>query len=107
MSKPRTYIITEVAEQYGLTPRTLRWYEESCLLTPDRVGQKRLYSEEDCLKLADIVSWRRQGFTVAEMKQASSKGGLPKETVEAQIQHLRWKLGELDKAIAELMQASQ
>lgn len=107
MRKPRTYTIAEMAKRSSLTLRTLRFYESRGLLSPTRVGQTRIYSEDDCLRLADLARWRSQGFTIAEMKDALRDGGFSKETIAAQIQHLRRQCDEIDNAIAELMQAEQ
>lgn len=106
MSKPRTYTIAEMATQSGLSVRALRFYEERGLLSPSRVRHRRIYSEEDRLQLADILRWRLQGFAISEMKDALRDGGFSKEAIAAQIEHLRRQRDELDKAIAELMQAT-
>jgi len=83
MHKPRTYTIAEMAERSGQTLRTLRFYEQIGLLSPSRVGQTRIYSEDDCLKLADVLRWRSQGFALSEMKDALRNGGFSKETIAA------------------------
>ncbi len=107
MRESQTYTIAEMAERSGLTLRTLRFYEQIGLLSPSRVGQRRIYSQEECLKLAEILRWRSQGFALSEIKDALRHAGFSKETIAAQIQHLRRQRDEIDKAIAELMQAEQ
>ncbi|WP_218916175.1 MerR family DNA-binding transcriptional regulator [Marinithermus hydrothermalis] len=47
----RTYTITELCERFDVTPRTLRYYEEIGLLTPQRRGTHRIYNERDRVRL--------------------------------------------------------
>ncbi len=107
MRTSRNFTIGDMAQQSGVSQRTIRFYEQQGLLSPMRVGFARVYSESDRLKLADIVRWRAQGFTVAEAKKALREGGFSKEKIDAQIQHLRQQRDEIDKAIAELMEVEQ
>ncbi len=72
MSGERYLQIGEVAEQLGLTPRTLRYYEEIGLLAPPSrmEGGFRLYSAADIIRLENIVQLKRLlGFSLAEIKQ--------------------------------------
>ena len=72
MSEERYLQIGEVAEQLGLTPRTLRYYEEIGLLeAPTRMeGGFRLYSAADITRLENIVQLKRLlGFSLREIKQ--------------------------------------
>lgn len=103
MSKAPSYTIGEMAEQFNLTLRTLRFYEMRGLLSPTRHGVTRIYSEDDRRKLTDIVRWRSQGFTVSEMKDGLVNGGFARTKIVDQIAHLRQQRNELDTAIAELM----
>lgn len=72
MSEERYLQIGEVAEQLGLTPRTLRYYEEIGLLAPPSrmEGGFRLYSAPDIDRLENIVQLKRLlGFSLREIKQ--------------------------------------
>ena len=72
MSAERYLQIGEVAEQLGLTPRTLRYYEEIGLLEPPSrmEGGFRLYSSSDINRLENIVQLKRLlGFSLREIKQ--------------------------------------
>ena len=72
MSAERYLQIGEVAEQLGLTPRTLRYYEEIGLLAPPSrmEGGFRLYSAADIDRLENIVQLKRLlGFSLREIKQ--------------------------------------
>jgi DNA-binding transcriptional MerR regulator len=61
--------IGEVARAFGLTLRTLRFYESKRLIAPARYGKQRLYRRPDRERLALILTGRRLGFTLAEIKE--------------------------------------
>lgn len=60
--------IGDIAQKFGITLRALRFYQSKGLLTPTRVGRARLFSNEDCERLALILQGRRLGFTLAEVR---------------------------------------
>jgi len=62
-----TYTITELADEFGVTPRTLRHYEDQGLLLPERQGQNRIYSGADHARLAWILRGKRVGFSLQEI----------------------------------------
>jgi DNA-binding transcriptional MerR regulator len=64
----RTYAIGELAEQFGLTPRTLRFYEDEGLLSPRREGTTRVYTHRDWARLKLICRGKRLGFSVQDIK---------------------------------------
>ena len=64
----RALTIGEVAQEYGITLRTLRFYEAKRLLNPYRHGATRLYRSSDRKRLSVILTGRRLGFTLAEIK---------------------------------------
>ncbi|MCX5581670.1 MerR family transcriptional regulator [Kaistia terrae] len=61
------YTIREIAEEFGLTLRTLRFWEQQQILTPVRLGSYRLYSAEDRERVRDIMMWSAAGFTIREV----------------------------------------
>ncbi|MBO6675390.1 MAG: MerR family DNA-binding transcriptional regulator [Rhizobiales bacterium] len=61
------YSIGELAREYGLTLRTLRFYEDRGLLRPRRVGMQRIYSRRDKARLKLIVMGKRVGFSLQEI----------------------------------------
>jgi DNA-binding transcriptional MerR regulator len=63
----RTYSISDLAKEFGVTARTLRHYEQEGLLAPERRGQVRLYTARDRARLVLILRGRRVGFTLAEI----------------------------------------
>src|ERR1700758_3955423 len=75
----RPLTIGEVAQEYGITLRTLCFYEAKRLLAPYRHGATRLYRSSDRKRLSVILTGRRLGFTLAEIKHLLNRphdGGL-------------------------------
>ena len=91
-----TYTIGELANEFDVTSRALRLYEESELLSPKREGTKRIYSERDRVRLRLILRGKRLGWSLAEIRESfdlydSSHGE------EAQLLLLLSKLDERRK----------
>ncbi|MCB1863403.1 MAG: MerR family DNA-binding transcriptional regulator [Gammaproteobacteria bacterium] len=67
--KPKTYTISDLAKEYDVTPRTIRFYEDQGLLTPTREGRQRVFSEGDYVRLRLILRGKRLGFSLSEAKE--------------------------------------
>ena len=65
----KTYGIAELAREFGVTPRTIRFYEAEGLLAPLRDGQRRIYRGRDRTRLRLILRGRRLGFSLAEARE--------------------------------------
>ena len=63
------FTIRDLAETFGVTARTLRFYEQKGLIEPHRRGATRLYSAADRARLALILRGKRVGFSLAEIKE--------------------------------------
>ena len=63
----RTWTISELATEFGTTLRTIRFYEDEGLLTPERVGTTRVFRDRDRVRLQLILRGKRLGFTLAEI----------------------------------------
>jgi len=63
----QTYSINELSCDFGVTPRTLRHYEDQGLISPERQGQNRVYHSEDRARLAWILRGKRVGFSLTEI----------------------------------------
>lgn len=61
-----TYSISDLAKEFDVTTRTIRFYEDEGLLTPERRGQTRIYSVRDRVLLKLILRGKRLGFSLAE-----------------------------------------
>ena len=66
---PPTYTISELAEEFGITTRTIRFYEEKGLLKPLRRGQRRLYRPRDRTRLRLILRGKRLGLSLDESRE--------------------------------------
>ena len=65
----RIYSIAELAREYAITARTIRFYEDEGLIKPRRQGLTRLYSAGDRARLGWILRGKRLGFSLAEIKE--------------------------------------
>ena len=65
----QTYTISELAKEFDITTRAIRFYEEHGLLTPDRQGHNRVYSHGDRVRLKLILRGKRLGFSLDESKE--------------------------------------
>ncbi len=63
------YSISDLAQEFGITPRTLRHYEDKGLLRPARRGNQRVYSRGDRVRLRLILRGRRLGFSLDEIAE--------------------------------------
>lgn len=64
-----TYTISELAREFDVTPRALRFYEDKDLLHPARNGLNRIYSHRDRARLQLILRGKRLGFSLAEIRE--------------------------------------
>ena len=62
----QTYTISELAKEFGITTRTMRFYEEKGLISPRREGHKRLYSSADRVRIKLILRGKRIGMSLNE-----------------------------------------
>jgi DNA-binding transcriptional MerR regulator len=63
------YSIGELCDEFGVTARALRFYEDEMLIAPERRGTSRLYSERDRARLAWILRGKRVGLSLADIKE--------------------------------------
>lgn len=64
-----TYTITELATEFGVTTRTIRFYEDEGLVKPKRNGLSRIYSPRDRVRLKLVLRGKRVGFSLAEIRE--------------------------------------
>ncbi len=65
----RSYTITQLCEEFGVTARALRFYEDEGLISPERNGMARIYSWRDRARLAWILRGKRVGFSLADIRE--------------------------------------
>ena len=64
-----TYTISELAKEFGVTTRTIRFYEDQGLLSPKREGTTRVFSSRDRVRLKLALRGKRLGFSIAEIRE--------------------------------------
>ncbi len=64
-----TWNIAELAKEYDVTTRTIRFYEDKGLISPERVGQRRVYHPRDRVRLQLIMRGKRLGFSLDEIQK--------------------------------------
>ncbi|MBA1156060.1 MerR family transcriptional regulator [Microvirga mediterraneensis] len=108
----KSYTIGDLAREFGVTLRTLRFYEDRGLLSPRRDGTARIYDARDRERLSVILKGKQLGFTLTEIRAmvAEERSGagaamnlkLSLDQIESQIQHLEQQKKEIEEALAEL-----
>lgn len=106
--QPAKHTIAEVAQEFDLTPRALRFYEEKGLLSPERVGRTRLYDDRQKQRLSVVVQLKNLGFTVAEVCALlaedldASLAKLQVADLERQVVFLERRRREIERSLAAL-----
>lgn len=65
----QTFTISELAREFDVTTRTIRFYEDQSLLEPAREGQRRIYSRRDRVRLMLILRGKRIGLSLLEIRE--------------------------------------
>ncbi len=63
-----TFAISDLAREFGITPRTIRFWEDQGLLAPEREGRKRIFTRGDRARLKMALRGKRLGLSLAEIK---------------------------------------
>ncbi len=63
------FSISELATEFDVTPRAIRFYEDHGLLAPKRAGQRRIYSPRDRTRLKLTLRGKRLGLTLSEIRE--------------------------------------
>ena len=111
-AEQRRFTIRDLAEEFGCTHRTIRFYEGEGLLKPRREGQARIYSARDRARLSLILRGRRLGFSLAEIGEMlnlydADPGHVRQLTValekgRARIAQLERQRADIEAALGEL-----
>ena len=91
--------ITELCNEFGITLRTIRYYEDKGLLAPRRVNGARVYTRRDRARLALILRSKAIGASLDEIKHFLDLYGTHSE---GRVQQMRYVVQRTDEAIAEL-----
>ena len=76
----QTFTIGELAKEFDLTTRAIRFYEDCGLLCPQRSGRNRVYSARDRTRLKLTLRGKRLGLTLAEVKEIVDMYESPRDT---------------------------
>ena len=105
------YTISELAREFDITTRTIRFYEIEGLLNPSREGRNRLYNQRDYTRLKLILRGKRLGFSLRDIaeylslydaRSQTAQVGLLVEMVDRRLALLERQLSDLQTTITEL-----
>ena len=100
MTSGRTWSIAEVADEFGVTHRTVRHYEDLHLISPERRGTQRLFHRRDRTRLNLILRGRRLGFPLEEIRTIIDLYDAPR----GRSSQLEYVLGQIDERRTDLEQ---
>ncbi|GAA5136619.1 MerR family transcriptional regulator [Alloalcanivorax gelatiniphagus] len=101
----KTYSIGELAREFDVTTRTIRFYEDQGLLSPRRRGQTRVYSPADRTTLKLILRGKRLGFSLAESRdliRMYRPASDNRQQLEALLQRIADKRAQLERQLADI-----
>lgn len=110
----RFYTVTQLADELGLTPRALRFYEDKGLIAPRRAGTTRVYTHRDRARMILILRGKRLGFSLLEIREyldlydaditQRAQLRLLFDAVTTRLAKLEQQREALEQSIAELME---
>ena len=100
MTSGETWTIAQVADEFGVTHRTVRHYEDLGLISPERRGTQRVYHRRDRTRLSLILRGRRLGFPLEQIQTIIDLYDAPR----GRSSQLEYVLGEIDARRADLEQ---
>lgn len=89
----KIYSVTELARDLGVTPRTIRFYEDQGLISPQRAGNTRVYTHRDRARMILILRGKQLGFSLRDIKEYLDLYALDATQTE-QVHHLARKARE-------------
>ena len=96
------YTISDLAQRFDITTRAIRFYESEGLLSPERQGQKRLYSPRDYATLKLIIRGKRLGWSLAQSRELIQLYN-PAENNQQQYQKVLEKVRQSRERLQEQM----
>jgi|ERR1043165_5199701 DNA-binding transcriptional MerR regulator len=110
------FTIRDLAREFAISARTLRFYEEKGLVNPKRRGEQRLYSRRDRARLAYVLAGKQVGFSLEEVREMLDLYDLGDGQVTQlkvalakfgdRIERLEKQKSDIDRVVAELTRAS-
>ena len=109
VDRNKLFCVSELAQEFSLTPQALRFYEEKGLLTPARSGRSRVYAYRDYARLVLIQRLKRLGFTLEDIVEylclygaGDGQFAYGLEKIQARLADLLRLRDEIDMTIEEL-----
>jgi DNA-binding transcriptional MerR regulator len=106
------WTISDLSREFEITPRTIRFYEDQGIVSPDRVGRQRIYSARDRTRLKLALRGKRLGLKLAQIRELIDMYESPTDTVPqlrhylgvlaAQQHALTAQRRDIDKTLAEI-----
>ena len=96
----RFYTVPELAKDLGITPRTIRFYEQKGLVNPQRAGTTRVYTRQDRAKLLIILRGKRLGFSLNEIADYLDLYGADPtqaEQIKMLLRRVRGRISDLEE----------
>ncbi len=103
LMKGATYTISELAKEFDVTPRAIRFYEDQGLISPSRKGRRRVYRERDRVRLKLVLRGKRLGFALSEVKEMFDLY----DTAPGETAQLKFLLGKIQERREMLEQQRQ
>ena len=110
--KPELFAIADLAKEFGISTRAIRFYEAKGLLQPDRVGNTRVFRRRDRARLILILRGKRLGFSLRDIQEylslydadnsQTAQHTLLIDKVDERLDLLRAQLDDLKTTISEL-----
>jgi DNA-binding transcriptional MerR regulator len=98
-----TCSIAELAKEFGITTRTIRFYEDRGLICPRRDGQRRIYSPRDRVRLRLIMRGKRLGFSLEEIREMIDIYDVDRSEI-AQLRLVLEKIAERQASLSQQQQ---
>jgi DNA-binding transcriptional MerR regulator len=94
-TEAKTWTVGELADELGVTTRTLRFYEAEGLITPARAGSSRVYDHRDRTRLRLILRGKRFGMSLSEIREIVDMYDGAASSERKQLEMLLDRLGEI------------
>jgi len=96
-----TFTISELGNEFGITTRTIRFYEDKQLLSPSRQGNRRVYTRSDRARLKLLLRGKRLGWPLEEIRDVLN---MYDEGHEGEIQQLEYTCRKVRESRQQLEQ---
>ena len=116
-SSGELYSIADLASEFGISTRAIRFYESKRLISPERVGTVRVFRRRDRARLMLILRGKRLGFTLRDVAdylslyeadpEHNAQNSLLLDKVSRRLAGLERQLGDLNTTISELREIRQ